>query len=722
MKGITVKNSETNSEESVVKTQCYSCRGGCGVFLHIKDNKIVRVEGDPDHPTSKGTLCPKGLAVKQLVHHPDRLKYPLRRVGKRGEGKWERISWDQAYNEIVEKFQEIKKKYGAEAITGGIGTGRNHNDWSARFWNHLGTPNANDPMQFCMGPRCVAGYYSIGIPAPLDPHYTATNCLVAWGRNELHSHPSIGRYIFDAFERGSKLIVIDPRFTKLASRADLWLQIRPGGDSALALSMIHTIIGEELYDKKFVTEWCHGFEELKEHVKKHTPEWAEPITWIPAGKIRDAARLYATSKPACFAPGVAVEMQMNSYQTQRALYIMAALTGNIDVPGGNILRVPPLGGFFLYCDNDALAPEQRAKALTGGAKLIGGHAWGPPNFVLEGPPLWQAITTGKPYPVKAAFWMAHNPVVGLPNTKAVIEALEKIEFLVVGDFFMTPTAEMADIVLPNATWPERSEVGWFTTPLEHLQFWDKDDMAVFAWVKAVQVGETKSELEIYNELAKRLKIGGFWNTIEEAFDFLLKPTGVTWEEFKKLGIIRKPMVWRKYEKGLFHTPSGKFELYSERLKELGYPPMPGYVEGPESPISAKSTAREYPLILITGSRIPVYYHTDQRNIPWLRECYPEPLLEMHPDTAAKYGIKEGDWVWIETKRGRVKQKAKITLGIDPKVVHAVRWWYPEKPGPDHGIWESSINVVTLDSPYDPGIGSPTMRGLLCKIYRVEEEK
>jgi anaerobic selenocysteine-containing dehydrogenase len=717
-----MKGSTINSEEKIVKTFCFSCRGGCGVFLHIKNNEIIKVEGDPDHPVSKGTLCPKGLAVKQLTHHPDRLKYPLKRIGKRGEGKWERISWDQAFDEIATKLQEIKDKYGAEAISSGIGTGRNHNDWSARFCNHLGTPNANDPMHFCMGPRCVASYYNIGIPAPNEPHYTSTNCLVAWGRNEIHSHPSVGRYIFDAVERGAKLIVVDPRCTKLASRADLWLQVRPGGDSALALAWMNVVISEGLYNKEFVTKWTYGFDKLKEHIKQYTPEWAEPISWVPAAKIREAARLYATTKPACIAPGVSVEMQFNSWQVQRMMYMLSALTGNFDVPGGNIIWVPPLGGFFLNCDNDVLPPEQRAKALEGGAKLNGGHDWGPPNFVLEGPPLWEAITTGKPYPVKAIMWMAHNPMVGLPNTKAVKEALEMIEFLVVGDFFMTPTAELADIVLPNATWPERSEVGWFTTPLEHAQFWDKDAFPVFAWVKAVQVGETKSELEIYNELAKRMKLGGFWDKIEDAFDMLLKPTGLNWEEFKKVGIIRKDQIWRKYEHGLFHTPSGKFEFYSDRLKELGYPPLPEYLEGPESPLSASTIARSYPLVLTTGARLPMFYHTDQRNIPWLRECYPDPLVDIHPDTAAKYGIKEGDWVWIETKRGRVKQKANITLKIDTRVVHAVRWWYPEKPGPDHGIWESSINVVTLDSPYDPAMGSPTMRGLLCKIYKVEEEK
>jgi anaerobic selenocysteine-containing dehydrogenase len=715
-----MKETPVDQEEKIVKTFCFSCRGGCGVQLHIKNNEIIRVEGDPDHPVSKGTLCPKGLAVKQLTHHPDKLKYPLKRIGKRGEGKWERITWDQAFNEIATRFLEIKNKYGAEAIVSGIGTGRIHNDWSARFCNHLGTPNANDPMQFCMGPRCVAGYLTFGLPAPLEPHYNATKCLVAWGRNEIHSHPSLGRYIFDAVERGAKLIVVDPRCTKLASRADIWLQVRPGGDSALALAWMNVIITEGLIDKEFVEKWTYGYDKLKEHIKQYTPEWAEPLSWIPAPKIREAARLYASTKPACIAPGVAVEMQFNSWQAQRMMYMMAALTGNIDIPGGNILWVPPLGGFFLNCDNDVLPKEQRAKALEGGAKLNGGHDWGPPNFVLEGPPLWDAITTGKPYPVKAIMWMAHNPMVGLPNTKAVKEALEKVEFLVVGDFFLTPTAEMADIVLPNATWPERDEVGWFTTPLEHAQFWDKDAFAVFPWVKAVQVGETKSELEVYNELAKRMKLTGFWEKKEDAFDMLLKPTGLTWEEFKKHGTLRQDQIWRKYEHGMFHTPSGKFEFYSDRVKELGYPPMPEYLEGPESPFSTTTLHQSYPLVLTTGARLPMFYHTDQRNIPWLRECYPEPLVDIHPDTAEKYGIQAGDWVWIETKRGRVKQKANITLKIDPRVIQAVRWWYPEKSGPDHGIWESSINIVTLDSPYDPAMGSPTMRGLLCKIYKVEE--
>ena len=175
------------------------------------------------------------------------------------------------------------------------------------------------------------------------------------------------------------------------------------------------------------------------------------------------------------------------------------------MPGGNTVWAVPLGGFFLNCDNDALPKGQREKCLVGKAKLEGGHAWGPPNFPIEGPPIWDAILHGKPYPVKAAFLMAHNAMVGIANTKGVDEALRGLEFLVVGDFFMTPTAELADIVLPNATWPERNEVGWFTTPLESAQFWDKDAFAVFAWVKALEDGETKSELEIYNELAKRMK-------------------------------------------------------------------------------------------------------------------------------------------------------------------------------------------------------------------------
>lgn len=706
--------------ERIVKTFCFSCRGGCGVYLHIKDNKIVKVEGDPDHPVSKGTLCPKGLAVAQLTHHPDKLRHPLKRIGKRGEGKWEQITWDQAYDEIAAKFLEIREKYGAEALWSGIGTGRVHNDWSARFCNHFGTPNNNDPMHFCMGPRCIASYYNIGIPAPTDPHYTSTNCILAWGRNEIHSHPSLGRYIFDAVDRGAKLIVVDPRCTKLASRADIWLQVRPGGDSPLALAFLNVIITENLIDKEFIDKWTFGFDKLKAHIKKFTPEWAEPLSWVPAEKIRAAARMYATSKPACVAPGVAVEQQFNSWQVQRMMYMMPALTGNFDVPGGNTVWAVPLGGFFLNCDNDALPKGQREKCLTGGAKLEGGHAWGPPNFPVEGPPVWDAIVHGKPYPVKAAFLMAHNAMAGIANTKAVDEALRALEFLVVGDFFMTPTAELADIVLPNATWPERNEVGWFTTPLEHAQFWDKDAFAVFAWVKALQDGETKSELEIYNELAKRMKMTGFWDKVEDAYDMLLKPTGLNWKQFKKVGTVRKDQIWKKYEHGLFHTPSGKFEFYSGRLEELGYPPLPDYLENPESPFSTTTLHQSYPLVLTTGARLPMFYHTDQRNIPWLRELYPEPLIDIHPDTAAKYGIKEGDWVWIETKRGKVKQKANITLKIDPRVVHAVRWWYPEKPGPDHGIWESSINVVCQDEPRDPGCGSLIMRGMLCKISKVEE--
>ncbi|NQV55208.1 MAG: molybdopterin-dependent oxidoreductase, partial [Rhodospirillales bacterium] len=356
---------KTKDEVSVLKSVCRSCHGGCGVLLHVKDDELIKVEGDPDSPFNQGRLCPIGNATMEMVYHPDRLKYPMRRIGPRGSGEWERISWDEALDEIADKLTSIKNEYGAEAVHLGTGTGRHHIRWVSRFAFSFGSPNWSEPgFAQCFHPRVNTSTLTMGdFPVSDFLGDTQAEVICFWGHQPLNSGPD-GETRFnarDAFNYKPKTIVIDPRETFLAKKADLWLQLRPGTDDALALAMINVIIKEQLYDKEFVEKWTHGFAELSERVKDWTPEWAEPITWVPADKIREAARMFATIKPALMEWGVAIEHTPNCIQTVRAVSIIPSITGNIDVPGAWVFGMHAMGPVPNNIEH--LSPEQNAKRL-----------------------------------------------------------------------------------------------------------------------------------------------------------------------------------------------------------------------------------------------------------------------------------------------------------------------------------------------------------------------
>ena len=286
-----------DSGDRVLKSVCRSCHGGCGVLLHVRDDVLEKVEGDRESPLSHGRLCPIGTVTTDLVYHPDRLKYPLRRKGKRRSGEWKRISWDDALDEISQRLLAIREQYGPEAIALGTGTGRHHIRWVSRFGHALGTPNWCEPgFAQCFHPRVNTSILTFGdFPVSDYTGEAPPACILFWGHNPVLSGPD-GETRFNVWEalaHNPRIIVVDPRRTALAEKADFWLQIRPGADDALALAMLNVVIGEKLYDEPFVTQWTHGFAELAAHVKKFTPEWAEPITWIAADKIRAAARLFA---------------------------------------------------------------------------------------------------------------------------------------------------------------------------------------------------------------------------------------------------------------------------------------------------------------------------------------------------------------------------------------------------------------------------------------------
>ncbi len=699
------------SAEQIIRSNCRGCHGGCGVLVHVRDGRVTRIEGDPESPTNRGTMCSKGLAFTQLVYHPDRLKYPLKRAGNKGEGRWQRISWDEALDTIATRYKQIIAEYGAEAIVLGQGTGRDYEAFLLRFANLLGTPNITTAGHMCYVSRLGATLVTCG-KLPVCDYNSNPKCVMVWGNNMVWTNPDeyTGENLTRVLAQGARLIVVDPRLTYLASRADIWLQLRPGTDTALALGMANVIISEELYDKEFVARYVHGWDEFARRVQDYPLERVAEITWVPADKIREAARLYAQTKPACIQWGVAIEQTINCTDNNRILTDLMAITGNLDVPGGNVFFVPPpvrtVSQFGLH---HRLPAGQREKQLGGNTYKLANRV----NLVT--PKLvWDAILTGKPYPVKALQLHGSNPVITRANANEVYRALSQLDFLVVSDFFLTPTAELADIILPAATWLEMNYLG---------QYWCRHGY-IFPRRKIIQIGECWQDHKIFNELGKRLGQEEYWfDTVEDALDYILEPAGLTWEQVRDKPYIQGEMEYRKHEKKGFSTPTGKVELYSTTLEKWGYDPLPRYREIPESPVSTPELAKEYPDILTAGSRSPVFFHSEHRMLPWLRELQPDPIVEIHPRLAEERHLKDSDWVFLESPRGRIQQRARLTTGIDPRVVAAEHgWWFPEIKTPDHGWNKSNINILTDNDPegYDAAMGATNLRVLLCRTYPVEE--
>jgi anaerobic selenocysteine-containing dehydrogenase len=564
------------------------------------------------------------------------------------------------------------------------------------------------------------------------------------GTNPAQSGRRFWLRILDAQKAGMKLIVVDPRRTEPAERADIWLQIRPGTDVALMMGMINVIIDEGLYDREFVEKWCHGFDKLAERAKDYPLERVSEITWLPADKIREAARMYATSKPAVSHDMMGIEQIPNSGQAMHARFILPAITGNLDIRGGDLLSgpFPKVISDYEMELNDKLPPEQKAKMLgQDQARLF---SWQCFDMIQENlnsvwgmmfarnahchafaPTAYRAILTGQPYPVRAAISSANNPMVNHANIKLVHKALKSLDLYVVVDLWRTPSAEIADYVLPAASWLERPHLHTMENIMPLVDVGE-------AALPHVVAGEydRRRDYDIWRGLGIRLGQEEYWpwQSLEEVIDYRLTPLGHTIDSFIKekggTDIVRTEE--RKYERTGFATNTGKVELYCTIFEKLGLDPLPQYEEPFQSPVSDPQLAEEYPLILITGGRHLPYYHSEYRQIETMRKQHPDPIMQINPETAAELGISDADWVWIETPTGRVRQKCQCFDGIDRRVIHAQHgWWFPELPGEEpwlHGVWESNINVVTDDAPEHCNkiTGGWPLRAILCKVYKAIE--
>jgi anaerobic selenocysteine-containing dehydrogenase len=568
-----------------------------------------------------------------------------------------------------------------------------------RLANLFGSPNVVAVQDVCHAPREVSGLHTCGFYPVADFHHQ-NDLVLLWGSNPTSTNEEgqICSLLLEQIKQGAELIVVDPKRTELASKARYWLQIRPGTDSALALAFLNVIITEKLYDADFVDNWTSGFSDLAAHVRSYTPETMSPITWVPATLIRESARAYARSHPAAIGWGNPIEQNIHAFDTTRALICLMAICGNLDVPGGNIqANEPRILGLGKFVRADRL-PSKRTEMIHAHHHTIPRLMTVPPAFFRK------AVIEGTPYPVGAAYVQCANPLLAYADSRQTYEALMRLEFLAVSEIIMTPTAALADIVLPAATQFEFNDIGHYG--LGHG--------CILARPKVVDPpGDCWPDIKILNELGKSLTPADLWyEDHNDLLEALLAPAGIDFAKFAEQGHLKGPDRFNKYETDGFKTPSGKVELSLSQAAKLKAAPLPGFdgYPEPENP--------EYPLVL-TSAKSRYYLHSSYRWLEKLRKKHPHPRASVHPATAAAHGIHEDDEIVIETAAGRITQFARLTDSVHPRVIYAdYGWWFPEENAQTLYDWErSNFNVLTATGTLGQAFGTPNLKGINCRIRR-----
>jgi anaerobic selenocysteine-containing dehydrogenase len=693
------------SDIDVRHTICAICNpfSHCGLDAYVKDGKIIKVEGTKDNPHSAGTLCAKGAASRQYIYHKDRLRTPLLRKGKKGSGDFVPISWDDALDRIAKKLLAIKKKSGPESALFYVGYTKWLRPFVKRLAHSFGSPNYATESSTCYGATAVAAQLNYGYFGP--PDLAKSKCLLVWSSNPFYTNTSTVSRLLDAREKGLKIIEVGPLLTPLTEHADIHLRIRPGTSGALAHGIAHVIIAEQLFDQDFVANHVHGFEEYRAYVQDFSPQKTQEITGIPAELIIEAARLYATTKPASLMVSASPTVHhTNGLQNHRALTALIGLTGNFDIAGGNYVCPPG----WLYVPNGLITRQPAWEQPVPWEQM-------PPRMTAETYPVWSRfmgevqamqipfqIQSKKPYPIKAlvGFGLNHRM---WPGCDHMYESLKKLDFFVHADLFMTDTCKLADIVLPACTSFERSELKFF---MEDFVMWT-DPVIKPLW-------ESRSDADIVFELAKRIAPDDkqMQEGYEANIDWILKPTGLTIDKLRKhpagyrVPGIKKPP-YRKYAKAGFPTPSGKMEYTSSIMAEAGFDALPTYKEPELSPVSTPKLAQKFPFILTTGARLPQYIHSRTFRLPWIKSLRPDPMLDINPKDAAAKNIAQGDPVELSTPRNAIKVKANLTEVVPVGVISIY-----------HGYRTPEINTLFEPDYLDPVSGFPGFKSLLCQVKKL----
>ncbi len=611
---------------------------------------------------------------------------------KKTGARWERIGWAQALSEISTRLLALKAKYGPEALgifTGSIGVeNMEMQGLSQRFRAAFGTPNFVSVESVCYRMRIRTRQITFG-RYPTEEY--DSRLYILWGHNPESSDLPLKIHMAENRRRGARLVVIDPKRIPLADGADMYLRVRPGTDGALALAMIHVIVNEGLYDRDFVERYTSGFEKLVPHIQQYPPEWAQEITGVNADDIRKLARLFAGTKGASIFQGIcSLDQTANGTQNSRAIAILQTITGNINVPGGWVISPRPRLGKVEMEGPPPLGHDRYP---------IVSELWGrkaPYGVVTLVPEII-------PQQIKSFVVLGGNPLVSMADSNAFRNAFRRLELLVVHDLFMSETAREADYVLPACSHLEKWGVA-YTYNVDHCLPY------LMLRKKAIEpLGESWSEWRLITELAGKLGLGELfpWKSEEELVAFELAPSGLSFDHL----LHGRPAgaYYQQKEYGIgdrtFPTPSGKIEIYSPALEQVGADPLPTYAAPHQSSASTSKLAGEYPLTLCTGSRSLYYTHSQFRNVTSLRKEDPEPLAELAAGTAKRYGVKIGDMVIIETPRGRVKMKANISDRVGEGVILVPHGW----PG------EANANLLTDTDSRESVMGYPEMKALRCRI-------
>jgi anaerobic selenocysteine-containing dehydrogenase len=789
-----------------LRTVCNICHVRCPVVAHVEDDHVARLEADTAHPYG-GLMCVKGQAAGELVDHPDRLRYPLKRISpKTAPAEWVRVSWDEALDAIADHLREIGAEHGAEAIVFAKGTpsGTGMADserWVKRLANALGTPNNVGTTHLCQWPRDEGTKYTFGVALPW-PDLERVGCLLLWGHNPAATNIRFAHEIQRARARGMKLVVVDPRRVGLATSADVHLAVQPGTDGALALALAHVLVAADAFDREFVREWTNapllvrrdtgrllrwgdlaaddaaaadyvawagrpvrytprtvayevpsadldleaaptvrladgtpvetatGFRLLRELLQEFPPERAAEITTVPADQIRAAAECLAHHRPAAHYFWNGLTQHTNAAQSGRAISLLYALLGDFDAPGGNVLGRPaPLNHVEL---NGALSPEQEQRRLGWAERPLGAPRTTGGSAAYD---LYESVLEEQPYRVRALLTFGSNVVMSNGGSLQGRAALEQLDFMVCVDYFLTPTAQLADYVLPVASFLECPTLisGW------KLPFPAQSHLHYRPAVLPPR-GEVRSDTQIVFDLAVRLGLDEqFWQgDVEAAYRHELEPSGVTLEALKANpeGIATRPVQPPLGERAHaqpgpdgapkgFNTPTRKVELYASRFAEHGQSGLPRYEPPAWSAERNPEAAREYPLVL-TNAKTTQFCHSQLRALPSLRRARPHPRVELHPDTAAQAGVANGAWTLVETPEGQIRVQVRFNRAVKPGVVVAEHGWWQncealDLPGyapfsPDG----ANANLLVSNRHRDPISGGTPHRSARCRLRPVDD--
>ena len=716
------------------KVLCGSCDIACSVVAQVESGRVVKVRSS-DNPIFKDNICMKGIYAPKGFSHPDRIRYPLRRIGERGSGQWERVSWDVAMKDIGARLSSVIDDYGPESWAVSTSQWNTATDYGLgrRVMNQVGSPNWISGVALCAGNTAAVNRMTYGwFPMP---DYSATKCIVLFGHNpRRHSWVPIFNQIRRAQAQGAKLIVLDPRRSENAEAADLWLPLRAGTDAAMCLGWINVILNEGLYDEAFVAKWTHGFDEFRERAESFPLDRVAEITGVDAELIREAARTYATHGPSVIPWTPITDQQRSSTSAIRLHCALRAICGYLDVPGGETLQGfnPSIVPESVIENHEVLSQQQKAKQLGSDTHPVFTYrgmdalreptkrVWGQEyanlvmgSYMANPSAVFRAMAEGDPYPVKAMFVLGNNTLLSFANMPLIYKGFMNQDLIVVHEQFMTPTAQLADYVMPADSWLER--------PWLH-DAWGWTSMARPSQQAMEPPGECRSTFAFWKDLADELGLAEQvpWKTIDELHSYRLAATGLSFDRFAEdYEIFFGPTEFKKYEKTGFATPSGKVELKSTILESLGFDPLPYFRDDP--PVDPK-----YPLSMFTGVREDEYFQTGHRHIPELRERRPEPEMYIHPATAKACDVVHGEWVEIENTIGAIRIRAAVRDDMPEGLLRVPHgWWKPEMAqgkGQLSGAWDySDAQLCPDDADFlDREQGIPHLKGIPCRINKLAE--